>query len=47
MDDEEREAIRGEGFDPDDPVLQMALHLVRWELELQRPSNVVPPCDRL
>ncbi|WP_165762625.1 hypothetical protein [Mycolicibacterium vulneris] len=47
MDDYEREAIRGDGFDPDDPALQTALHLVRWELELQQPSSEVPQCDRL
>jgi hypothetical protein len=31
MDDDEREAIRS---DPDDYVLQDAVDLVRWELEL-------------
>jgi hypothetical protein len=36
VDDDEREAIRAEGFDPDDPAVIMALDLVRWELELLR-----------
>jgi hypothetical protein len=34
MDDDEREAIRAEGLDPDDPAVRAALDLVRWELEL-------------
>jgi hypothetical protein len=34
VDDEEREALRAEGLDPDDPVVVAALHLVRWELSL-------------
>jgi hypothetical protein len=34
MDDDEREAIRAEGLDPDDPAVQTAIDLVRWELEL-------------
>jgi len=34
MDDEEREALRAEGLDPDDPAVRAALDLVRWELDL-------------
>ena len=34
MDDDEREAIRAEGLDPDDPAVRAALDLVRWEVEL-------------
>lgn len=34
MDDDEREAIRAEGSDPDDPAVVAAIDLVRWELEL-------------
>jgi hypothetical protein len=34
MDDDEREAIRAEGLDPDDPAVAAALDLVRWELQL-------------
>ena len=34
MDNEEREAIRADGLDPDDPAVRAALDLVRWELEL-------------
>jgi hypothetical protein len=34
MEDDEREAIRAEGLDPDDPGVRAALDLVRWELEL-------------
>jgi hypothetical protein len=36
MDDDEREAIRAEGLDPDQPDVRSALDLVRWELELLR-----------
>jgi hypothetical protein len=43
MDDAEREAIRGEGFDPDDPVVRAAVDLVRWELELIGPGSRKPP----
>jgi hypothetical protein len=32
MDDIEREAIRVEGLDPDDPAVVTATDLVRWEL---------------
>jgi len=34
MDDDEREAIRSEGLDPDGPAVVVAIDLVRWELEL-------------
>jgi hypothetical protein len=34
MDDDEREWVRAEGLDPDDPAVRAALDLVRWELEL-------------
>ena len=34
VDDEEREALRAEGLDPDDPAVIAALDLVRWELWL-------------
>jgi hypothetical protein len=34
MDEIEREAIRAEGLDPDDPAVVMAIDLVRWELLL-------------
>ncbi|UMB70131.1 hypothetical protein [Mycobacterium paraterrae] len=34
VDDEEREAIRAEGFDPDESAVRASLELVRWELEL-------------
>lgn len=36
MDDEEREAIRAEGLDPEDPAVITALDFVSWELELLR-----------
>jgi hypothetical protein len=36
MDDEERLAVRAEGFDPDDPAVVAAIGLVRWELSLFR-----------
>lgn len=31
MDEIEREAIRAEGHDPDDPAVVTAIDLVRWE----------------
>ena len=31
-DDDEREALRAEGLDPDDPAVIAAIDLVRWEL---------------
>ena len=34
MDDEEAQALRAEGFDPDDPAVVAAIDLVRWELSL-------------
>jgi hypothetical protein len=34
MDDDERQALRAEGLDPDDPVIIAAIDLVRWELSL-------------
>jgi hypothetical protein len=33
-DDEEREALRAEGFDPDDPAVVAAIDMARWELSL-------------
>ena len=30
-DDEEAQALRAEGFDPDDPDVRAAVDLVRWE----------------
>jgi hypothetical protein len=38
--DDEREAVRAEGLDPDDPDVRAALDMVRWELELFAPRNV-------
>lgn len=32
----ERDALRDEGFDPDDPATATAIDLVRWELSLLR-----------
>jgi hypothetical protein len=34
MDDDEREAIRAEGLDADDPAVRASTDLVRWEPEL-------------
>jgi len=34
MDDIEREAIRVEVLDPDDPVIVTAIDFVRWELSM-------------
>jgi hypothetical protein len=33
-DDVEREAIRAEGHDPDDPAVVTAIDLIRWELSM-------------
>lgn len=43
MDEIEREAARAEGLDPDDPAVQAAIDLVRWELEL---FAAILRCDR-
>lgn len=40
MDDDECEAIRAEGLDPENPDVRVALDFVRWELALLRPG----PC---
>jgi hypothetical protein len=37
VDDEEVEALRAEGLDPDAPAVVAALDLVRWELSLIYP----------
>jgi hypothetical protein len=34
MDDDERQSLRAEGLDPDDPAVIAAIDLVRWELSL-------------
>jgi hypothetical protein len=34
MDEAEREAIRAEGLDPDDPAVVTAIAFVRWELSM-------------
>jgi hypothetical protein len=34
VDDEERQALRAEGLDPDEPAVIAAIDLVRWELSL-------------
>ena len=39
MDDDEREVIRAEGLDRDHPSVQIAIDLVRWELELRAPKD--------
>jgi hypothetical protein len=39
----EREAIRAEGLDPDDPAVVTAIDLVRWELSM---LNGLPPRRR-
>jgi hypothetical protein len=43
MDDDEREAVRAEGLDPDDPAVVAALDLVRWELSLYRSGQAAVP----
>jgi hypothetical protein len=34
VDDEDAQALRAEGLDPDDPAVIAAIDLVRWELSL-------------
>jgi hypothetical protein len=34
MDETEREAVRVEGLDPDDPAVVTAIDFVRWELSM-------------
>ena len=34
VDYEERQALRAEGLDPDDPAVIAAIDMVRWELDL-------------
>jgi hypothetical protein len=34
MDEIEREAMREDGLDPDDPAVVAVIDLVRWDLEL-------------
>ena len=34
VDDDERQTLRNEGLDPDDPAVIAAIDLVRWELSL-------------
>jgi hypothetical protein len=34
VDEDELEAIRAEGLDPDDPAVRAALDLVGWELQI-------------
>jgi hypothetical protein len=34
VDDKERQALRDEGLNPDDPAVIAAIDLVRWELSL-------------
>jgi hypothetical protein len=36
----ERQAIRAEGLDPDDPAVVAAIDMVRWELSLLTPRAV-------
>jgi hypothetical protein len=38
VDADERQALRAEGLDPDDPAVIAAIDLVRWELSLLRES---------
>jgi hypothetical protein len=38
VDDEDAQALRAEGLDPDDPAVVAAIDMVRWELSRQ-PRN--------
>jgi hypothetical protein len=40
VDDDEAQALRVEGLDPDDPAVVAAIDLVRWELSLQPRRNL-------
>jgi hypothetical protein len=43
MDETEREAIRADGLDPDDPEVVTAIDFVRWELSVLGSVNRSPP----
>ncbi|MGO9103900.1 MAG: hypothetical protein ACLP9Y_32445 [Mycobacterium sp.] len=49
MDETEREAIRAEGLDPDDPgvVMAMAIDFVKWELSVLGSVNRSPATNPL
>ena len=42
MDDDERQALRDEGLNPDDPAVIAAIDVVRWELSLALESPHPP-----
>jgi hypothetical protein len=46
VDDDERQALRAEGLDPDDPAVIAAIDLVRWELSLISNAASWPEADR-
>ncbi|MDT5273842.1 MAG: hypothetical protein QOG95_774 [Mycobacterium sp.] len=41
MDDDERQACKAEGLDPDDPAVIAAIDLVRWELSVLALSRML------
>jgi predicted nucleic acid-binding protein len=43
VDDDERQALRAEGLDPDDPAVIAVIDLVRWELSLGTLSHCTRP----
>jgi hypothetical protein len=47
MDDNEREAIRAEGLDPDDLAVVTAIDFVRWELSMLGSVNRSPATNPL
>ena len=47
MDDIEREAIRDEGYHPDDPAVVAAIDCVRWELSMLGTQHVNADLRRL
>jgi hypothetical protein len=47
MDETEREAIRAEGLDSEDPGVVMALAFVRWELSMLGSVNMSPATNPL
>jgi hypothetical protein len=46
VDDEERQAVRAEGLNPDDPAVAAAIDMVRWESD-GRDAGLSPQQSRL
>lgn len=47
MDEIQREAIRAEGLDPDDPIVVTAIDFIRWELPMLHVQQSTPTTNPL